>query len=661
MTIKTKLYLIGAIAILGLVAVFAVDKVGSRFIDRATLAHERALEADLALQSARKAEKNYLVYRREADAAGLRSAVSSVLSLLDATVQADPLEAAQAEPAAKKVKAYRAAFMQAVEAVKAMGTGEEEGLRAEFHYVIQTVDDSIRSHGDPRLLADMLELRMIGKDYDLAPSDELAQTFNAGLDAMLKNLEASTTMGIGLKYNIMGLLEDYRAAFAEYAAQADKIEASRVAASDEAGKAEKLLKNITASTKERLRSETSKVKNTIMGIELLVALLLAVSIFFVIRSILGPLARLQQATQEVAEGDFDACGALRFSGELEALRHDVVSMVSTLKGIMDEAEATSREAAEQAEKAQEAMRRAHDEKERGAVLVRKMADVGARAADIATELTDAASQLAAQADQITAGADLQQTRAGETAAAMEEMNATVMEVARNASDAATGADDARDKARQGAQVVVEMAKSSSEVAERSRSMKESLERLGEQAQGIGAVMDVINDIADQTNLLALNAAIEAARAGDAGRGFAVVADEVRKLAEKTMMATQEVGTAITGIQQGAKENIAAMGDAEAAVNASTKQSAHAGDALQDILHLVEDTADRMRSIATAAEEQSATSEEINSATDEINRISTETSQGMRESSHAIAHLTALAGQLQSLIAEMDACHETDDC
>lgn len=77
--------------------------------------------------------------------------------------------------------------------------------------------------------------------------------------------------------------------------------------------------------------------------------------------------------------------------------------------------------------------------------------------------------------------------------------------------------------------------------------------LGGQAENIGKVLGVINDIADQTNLLALNAAIEAARAGDAGRGFAVVADEVRKLAEKTMLATKEVGNAILAIQNSAQK------------------------------------------------------------------------------------------------------------
>jgi methyl-accepting chemotaxis protein len=177
-------------------------------------------------------------------------------------------------------------------------------------------------------------------------------------------------------------------------------------------------------------------------------------------------------------------------------------------------------------------------------------------------------------------------------------------------------------------------------------------RLGEQANGIGRIIDVINDIADQTNLLALNAAIEAARAGEAGRGFAVVADEVRKLAEKTMQATKEVGTVIRGIQDGTYDSIRNVDHAAAAVAETIDLAGRAGQNLQSIVVLVDNSARQVQSIATAAEQQSAGSNEINRAVGEISRISGETDASMRAAASAVELLVAQANSLRELIRSL---------
>jgi methyl-accepting chemotaxis protein len=271
---------------------------------------------------------------------------------------------------------------------------------------------------------------------------------------------------------------------------------------------------------------------------------------------------------------------------------------------------------------------------------------------VVERMTSASEQLAAQVEQSSRGAEEQKNRAGETATAMEEMNATVLEVAKNASNAAEGSDKARAKAQDGARVVDESVAAINQVENQAQSLKEDLGKLGQQAEQIGKIMNVIEDIADQTNLLALNAAIEAARAGDAGRGFAVVADEVRKLAEKTMNATKEVGEAITAIQEGTRSNIQGMEQAVVAVGEATKLANTSGEALQEIVSLVEESADQVRSIATAAEEQSSASEEINRSVEDINRISLETSEVMDQSAQAISELARQAVELKELVERL---------
>jgi methyl-accepting chemotaxis protein len=282
----------------------------------------------------------------------------------------------------------------------------------------------------------------------------------------------------------------------------------------------------------------------------------------------------------------------------------------------------------------------------------RIARAATEATGVSDELAAAATQLDRLVENARSGACVQTERTGETASAMEQMNATVLEVARHAQDAALDADEARNKAEEGAAVVAQVVDAIHEVAERARELRTSMEELDSRAESIGKVLGVIEDIADQTNLLALNAAIEAARAGEAGRGFAVVADEVRKLAEKTMLATNEVHQAVTGIQEGARANVRATEVAVGAVEKSTEMAGRSGEALKSIVVVAESTADRVRSIATAAEQQSAASDEISRATMDVNRICGETDRAMAESAEAIKRLAVLAESLAGTIRDM---------
>lgn len=179
----------------------------------------------------------------------------------------------------------------------------------------------------------------------------------------------------------------------------------------------------------------------------------------------------------------------------------------------------------------------------------------------------------------------------------------------------------------------------------------TVENLGARSNQIGAIIGTIEDIADQTNLLALNAAIEAARAGEQGRGFAVVADEVRALAERTTRATREIGEMIKAIQNETNGPVAAMGQGVLQVEAGTMEAARSGEALRDIMNQVNSVAMQVSQIATAAEEQTATTSEISSNMQQITMIVQQTAHGAQESATAAAQLSGNAEELQRLVRQ----------
>jgi len=187
------------------------------------------------------------------------------------------------------------------------------------------------------------------------------------------------------------------------------------------------------------------------------------------------------------------------------------------------------------------------------------------------------------------------------------------------------------------------------IAARVKDTAKTVEDLGTRSDQIGQIIGTIEDIADQTNLLALNAAIEAARAGEQGRGFAVVADEVRALAERTTRATREISVMIKAIQNETRGAVAAIEEGVAEVEKGTEYSISSGQALEQILSQINDVTMQVNQIATAAEEQTATTGEIASNIQKITVVVQQTAGGAAETATASSELSRVAEELQRLV------------
>jgi methyl-accepting chemotaxis protein len=200
---------------------------------------------------------------------------------------------------------------------------------------------------------------------------------------------------------------------------------------------------------------------------------------------------------------------------------------------------------------------------------------------VSQQLSANAEETSAQAGVVSAASEEVSTNVQVVATGTEEMTASIKEISKSASQAAQIADSAVNIVAQ---------------------TNQTISALGESSAGIGQVVKVITEIAGQTNLLALNATIEAARAGEAGKGFAVVANEVKELANQTAKATEEISQQIQVIQGDAKNAVGAM---------------------DEITNVINEVNDISATIASAVEEQSAT-------TNEMSRNVTEAARGVQE-------------------------------
>jgi len=248
-----------------------------------------------------------------------------------------------------------------------------------------------------------------------------------------------------------------------------------------------------------------------------------------------------------------------------------------------------------------------------------------------TTVSQNAQALASSSEELTAVSQQMSSNSEETATQSSVVASAAEQVSKNVASVATSAEEMSASVKEIAKNASEAARVATTAVRVADDTNRTIKKLGESSLEIGKVIKVITSIAQQTNLLALNATIEAARAGEAGKGFAVVANEVKELAKQTAAATEDISAKIEAIQN----------DTKGAVSA-----------ISEIGGVIGQINDISNTIASAVEEQSATTNEIARNASEAAKGSTEISNNIMHVSHAAKNTTEGANNCLSAATEL---------
>jgi len=351
----------------------------------------------------------------------------------------------------------------------------------------------------------------------------------------------------------------------------------------------------------------------------IVALLASLLLFWVLRTALRPLQRLETTMAQLTAGNLSVeIPAYRLGGEIgqmtEAVRVFKDSLVETDRLRTNRAAQDSRAAAERQAVVQDLVDRFEaslitglDSCAGAAIEMRASAE---HLSGTAADSTNETLAVAASSEQAAANVET-------VASAAEELSASIQEIGRQVSQAATVAGNGVDQVRR---------------------TDATVQGLMTAAQKIGQVVGLIKDIASQTNLLALNATIEAARAGEAGKGFAVVATEVKSLANQTARATEDITDQVAGMQTATQEAVGAI--------------TGIGSTIAEIDQIATAIAAAIEQQGAATREIARNTQEAARGTTQVNRTVADLRRGAEGTGRSAAEMASAAARLDGEVARL---------
>ncbi len=376
-------------------------------------------------------------------------------------------------------------------------------------------------------------------------------------------------------------------------------------------KAEVLLKKLLESNAQNVAAKASAsasfgaaVKRASV-IAIVVGLALAAILAAVLtRMIVKPVRELMAGLGQIAVGDLTARVSV-------ATRDEIGELASAANGMAEALDTKAKLALQIGEgDLRHEVKLSSDKDTLGLALQRMVGNLR----DVVANVRSAAENVSSGSEEMTATAQTLSTGASEQAASVEEVSASMEE---SSASIQQNTENARQTERISTKAAQDAAEAGASVGQTVKAMKDIAQKIS-----------IIEEIARQTDLLALNAAIEAARAGEHGKGFAVVASEVRKLAERSQTAAGEIS----------KLSASSVEIAEAA-----------GQMLEKLVPDIKKTADLVKEITVASEEQSSGADQINKAIQELDKVIQQNASASEEMASSSEELASQAEQLQSAI------------
>jgi methyl-accepting chemotaxis protein len=555
-------------------------------------------------------EKNYLSLTKSVDLIKQNKDISNDVELVG-----------KLDKITKDAKTYHDNFLKVVDKIKQRGF-EDYGVEGELRSAIHAIEENISQSSHIIL---MLQARRSEKDYFLRHNLKYVEKFDGIVTDFKLSLQSA-----GYTQELK-LLEEYHKKFNEVVAVEKEI-----GLTDDQGlkgiyieaihELEPLLNDLYNSILNMTNETSQSIQKIIIISALVIVAVALLFCAFISGLITRPIYAANHMLQDIAEGEGDLTKKLAVDtkDELGTLAIWFNLFTEKIKEIVSLVQSNANTIAESSEELAAATEQANQGME-----------------SIAREITT-----------ITDGLQNNASIIEEATASIQEMASGAMIVSQESEDAARNGQEVLSSAIYGADKLKEVVDAIDNVQQSSNSMSSVIGDLKESSNRINEIASLITGISEQTNLLALNAAIEAARAGESGRGFAVVADEVRKLAEESKHSADDITTLIKGIENKIETAYGVMKKEQELVTTSVAKVKETDLEFKSILHLIEETTEKISVISQAAKQQSEVAKDMTRAMDEISGSTQQSAAASQQISSSIQEQVSTFQEIGASIEEM---------